>query len=176
MTPTVRFTLAGASRVMGHAAVTTFALRPFTVDLSGYDIPALVGYSLDGSKIYLDRQMPPWIWDGSIRIVSPFLTLRGLVEKSIIDAFDTTRDADRDNLTEALGMTVPIHGLYMHARGVARALEEHAVRTQFGHNGWEDYMAFVEPLTRRAEDPRNKRIPADLDLTPYNVPAKPSFD
>jgi hypothetical protein len=141
--------------------------RKFVVDSRNWDIPHRVGYSMDGSKIYIDRDLAAWEWLGKQIDTKRFLTLRGHVEKSLIDAFHDSYGRERQRLLVLLRMTGPEDRIYYHCHGVAVATEEYAVKLGHGPSGLKAYNEFKATQVKRAEDERVRRVPANLDMTPY---------
>ena len=64
-------------------------------------------------------------------------------------------------------MKSPKDQIYFHAHGVATCAELYAVEMAFGPAGVAAYNRFMRGQVKRAEDERIKRVPADLDMTPY---------
>lgn len=111
-----------------------------------HDIPYLAGYSVDRSKIYIDRHLEKNFKDhtGRHHEVDRFLILHEATEKAMIDSWG-------------------LH--YQHAHQIALRAEEAAVRA----SGilWHDYDHFMQQWIKRADSGKVSKVPADLDLTPY---------
>jgi hypothetical protein len=141
--------------------------RKFVVDSRNWDIRHPVGYSIDGGKIYIDRDLAAWEWLGKQIDTKRFLTLRGHIEKSLIDAIHDSNGRERQRLLVLLRMTGPDDQIYCHCQGVAVATEEYAVKLGHGPSGLKAYNEFKATQVKRAEDERVRRVPANLDITPY---------
>ena len=111
-----------------------------------HDIPYLAGYSVDGSKIYIDRHLQKVFTDhqGHQHEVDKFLVLHETVEKAMIDCRK-------------------LH--YQHAHQIALRAEEAAVRA--AGIEWRDYDRFMQQWIKRADSGKITRVPMNLDLTPY---------
>ena len=114
-----------------------------------YDLPYLAGYSTDGKTIYIDRHLPEELeyhYDGKTRPFRPrsFLIDHESFEKAVIDA---------------LGWK------YGHAHQGATEYERRHVM-QAGLL-WSPYQDAYKPYIKADEHEKLKRVPKDLDLTPY---------
>lgn len=112
-----------------------------------YDLPYLGGYSNDGKIIYLDRHLPQNIFlgkQGRLFDPTPFLIAHESLEKAVIDV---------------LGWN------YDHAHEAATNYERRLV-IQAGLN-WKEYSDSLEPYIKEDEHEQIKKIPPDLDMTPY---------
>ena len=110
-----------------------------------HDIPYIAGYSQNGEKIYIDRHMPKSAKLGGKRVQTDrFLILHEAVEKALLDE---------------LGLH------YLHAHQIALRTERAAVEAE-GH-AWREYNAFTKAHERQIDDENLKKVPDDLDLTPY---------
>ena len=114
-----------------------------------YDIPYLAGYSTDGKIIYVDRHLPEKLeyhHDGRQRDYDPrrFLIDHESMEKALIDAFGWR---------------------YAHAHEAATAYERRHV-LQSGLL-WQPYQDAYRPYIKADEHEKLKKVPAELDLTPY---------
>jgi len=111
-----------------------------------HDIPYLAGYSVDRSKIYIDRHLEKAFTDhlGRRHEVDRFLILHEATEKALIDSWG-------------------LH--YQHAHQIALRAEEAAVRA--AGIQWRDYDRFMQQWIKRADSAQVSKVPADLDLTPY---------
>lgn len=116
--------------------------RTFVVDSRNWDIPHRVGYSIDGSKIYIDRDLAAWEWLGKQIDTKRFLVLRGRIEKSIIDAIHESVGRERERLFVLLRMISTENQIYYHCHGVAVATEEYAVKLGHGPSGLTAYNEF----------------------------------
>lgn len=115
----------------------------------GYDLPYLAGYSVDGKTIYRDRHLPEMLsyhHDGKTREynASPFLIDHESFEKAVIDA---------------------LHWKYAHAHQGATEYERRHVM-QSGLL-WKPYQEAYRPYIKADEHEKLKKVPNDLDLTPY---------
>ena len=111
-----------------------------------HDIPYLAGYSVDCSKIYIDRHLGKVFTDhqGRTHEVDKFLILHEATEKAMIDTWG-------------------LH--YQHAHQIALRAEEAAVRA--AGIEWRDYDRFMQQWIKRADSGKVTKVPANLDLTPY---------
>ena len=121
---------------------------------SDFDIPFIAGYSKDGDTIYFDRHLPERVTiehDGRKRDFDPreFYRIHESWEKALIDA---------------LG-----YGYYP-AHRVATAMEKRAVLERLGPQWWMPYTELADQFAKADEHERIKRVPKDLDLTPYEAP------
>jgi hypothetical protein len=139
----------------------------FTVDSKSWDIPHCVGYSIDGTRIYIDRDLSAWEWLGKQIDTKRFLVLLGHTEKSIIDAIHESKGRERERLLVLLRMTGPDDQIYEHCHGVAVATEEFAVKLGHGRSSLTAYNEFKATQVKRAGDERVRRVPANLDMTAY---------
>ena len=115
-----------------------------TVDHS-YDIPYLAGYSKDARTIYIDRHLPRSFRSWTKRVaVAPFLLTHEIVEKALLDE---------------LGLH------YLHAHQIAIRSEQAAVEA--AGVSWGAYQRFIKKHEKQIEEEALKRVPHDLDLTPY---------
>jgi hypothetical protein len=132
------------SNLMLDRALDAVLRRAKTIDRR-HDIPYLAGYSLDGKTIYIDRHMPrSFDYHGREIQTDRFLILHEEVEKTLIDH---------------LGLH------YMHAHQIALRAEQAAVRAMGVR--WTDYDKFMQQFIKDFGDERLRKVPADLDLTPY---------
>ncbi|HWE94940.1 MAG TPA: hypothetical protein VG269_13325 [Tepidisphaeraceae bacterium] len=113
---------------------------------SDHDIPYLAGYSVDRSKIYIDRHVGKVFKDhlGRRHKVSRFLILHEATEKAVIDTWG-------------------LH--YQHAHQIALRAEEAAVRASGIR--WRDYDRYMQKWIKTADSNKLTKVPRDLDLTPY---------
>ena len=111
-----------------------------------HDIPYLAGYSIDRSKIYIDRHLGKVFKDhlGHEHHVDRFLILHEATEKAMIDTWG-------------------LH--YQHAHQIALRAEEAAVRA--AGIEWRDYDRYMQQWIKLADSNKVTRVPMDLDLTPY---------
>jgi hypothetical protein len=111
-----------------------------------HDIPYLAGYSVDRSKIFIDRHLQRVYKDsqGRHHEVDKFLILHEATEKAMID-------------------TWKLH--YQHAHQIALRAEEAAVRAAGLH--WHEYDVFMQQWIKRADSDKITKVPQNLDLTPY---------
>jgi hypothetical protein len=119
-----------------------------------HDIPYLAGYSVDRSKIYIDRHLQKTFIDhlGRSHAVDRFLILHEATEKAMIDTW---------------------HMQYQHAHQIALRAEEAAVRA--AGIEWRDYDRFMQQWIKKADSVKLTKVPANLDLTPYIDGACPVF-
>jgi hypothetical protein len=111
-----------------------------------HDIPYLAGYSVDRSKIYIDRHLQKKFTDhlGHSHEVDKFLILHEATEKAMIDCWNLR---------------------YQHAHQIALRAEEAAVRA--AGIEWRDYDRFMQQWIKTADSGKLTKVPANLDLTPY---------
>jgi len=111
-----------------------------------HDIPYLAGYSVDCTKIYIDRHLEKCFTDasGHRHDVDKFLILHEATEKAMIDTWG-------------------LH--YQHAHQIALRAEEAAVRA--AGIAWHDYDHFMQQWIKSAGSSKLTKVPANLDLTPY---------
>jgi len=111
-----------------------------------HDIPYLAGYSVDRSKIYIDRHLAKQFTDhaGCRHEVDRFLILHEATEKAMIDTWG-------------------LH--YQHAHQIALRAEEAAVRAEGIE--WRDYDRFMQQWIKTADSNQLTKVPINLDLTPY---------
>jgi len=159
----IPFTFKEAQAVLSLPLVMRLRRRPFKVVASLYDIPYLAGYSKDGKTIYIDRDLAHWKGGLTRR----FLILHEDVEKTLIDALAAAQGAELAELLKLLRMKSKNDEIYFHCHGVATAMEEHAVWLKSGKRGVDSYNAFMKTQVKKAEDEHILRVPADLDMTPY---------
>jgi hypothetical protein len=110
-----------------------------------HDIPYIAGYSRDGRTVFIDRHMPRSFRFGETRVQTDrFLITHEVVEKALLDQ-------------------LRLH--YLHAHQIALRTEQAAVRA--AGVSWRDYDRFTKSHEKAIADERLKRVPHDLDLTPY---------
>lgn len=110
-----------------------------------HDIPYIAGYSQNGEKIYIDRHLPKSAVLGGKRVQTDrFIILHEAVEKALLDEMG-------------------LH--YLHAHQIALRTERAAVEAE--DLAWRDYNAFTKAHERQIDDEQLKKVPDDLDLTPY---------
>ena len=163
----IQFTLDEANAILKFPLVDRNMRRVYQINSRDCDIPYLAGYSWDGKTIYIDRDLKKWLYQGTSIDCKRFLLLHEQTEKAIIDAVNNTTGADLQRLLILLRMESPDDKLYLHAHGVATAVEWYAVKIQYGTDGLTMYNRFMATQIKRAEDERLIRVPADLDMTPY---------
>jgi hypothetical protein len=163
----IPFTLPETGAILRLPVVEKMMRRRMVVVAHGFDIPYLAGYSKDGSKIYIDRDLSPWDYDGRIVGADRFLKLHEQVEKALIDAIADAKGHDLLVLLACLRMKSPSDQIYYHCHGVATCVELYAVEQAFGRAGVAAYNRFMRGQVKDAEDERIRRVPSDLDLTPY---------
>ena len=110
-----------------------------------YDIPYLAGYSQDGKTIYIDRHLPTsFVLKDRVIKTDRYLILHEAVEKTLIDE---------------LGLH------YQFAHQIALRAEQAAVRAD--KVSWKAYDWNMQAYIKEAGDERLEKVPADLDLKPY---------
>lgn len=111
-----------------------------------HDIPYLAGYSVDRTKIFIDRHLEKQFVDrhGVSHDVDRFLILHEATEKAMIDCWG-------------------LH--YQHAHQIALRAEEAAVRA--AGIEWHNYDCFMQQWIKRADSGKISKVPINLDLTPY---------
>lgn len=115
--------------------------RPIKVDRS-YDIPYVAGYSEDGKTVYVDRHFNSKM--GGVD-VEKFVVTHEHAEKSAIDLFD-------------------LH--YKSAHKIATQIEKQ--RVEEAEIDWKKYEKFVMDQYKEIGHEELKKVPKDLDLTPYS--------
>lgn len=116
-----------------------------------YDIPYVGGYSTDGATIYFDRHLPDKIKiqrDRTVKEIDPipFLIRHESFEKTLIDQ---------------------LHFNYQHAHKLATAYERRGVMEMLGPGWWDSYQRAFKPFIKADAHEQLKKVPKDLDLTPY---------
>jgi hypothetical protein len=110
-----------------------------------YDIPYIVGYSRDGSAVFIDRHLPrSFRWLAKTVRVEPFCLPRKSLRKRLLDE-------------------LRLH--YLHAHQIALRAERDAVKA--AGVSWWAYQRFMKQHARPIEEEVLLRVPAALDLTPY---------
>ena len=110
-----------------------------------YDIPYIAGYSVDGRTIFIDRHLPPTFRSLTKQIrIEPFILTHELVEKALLDE-------------------LRLH--YLHAHQIALRTEQAAVASE--GVSWSSYQSFIKKHEKQIETEKLKRVPGNLDLTPY---------
>lgn len=110
-----------------------------------YDIPYTAGYSCDGKTIYIDRHLPKkMVVKGRSINTDKFIILHEAVEKALIAYLN-------------------LH--YQYAHQIALRTEQNAVRA--AGIEWRTYDRFMQTYIKEIGDERLSRIPADLDIQPY---------
>ncbi|WP_258586001.1 hypothetical protein [Mesorhizobium sp. AR02] len=126
------------------ADVVTALERRVTVSHE-FDIPYIAGYSVDAKTIYIDRHLPRTIGREGVDVrLAPFLVTHEVVEKALLDE-------------------LRLH--YLHAHQIALRAERDAVRG--AGLTWRDYQAVMKAHEKQIDEETLKRVPGDLDLTPY---------
>jgi len=107
----------------------------------GYDIPYLAGYSKDGSTVYIDRHIP----------------------KEILKKYEFSLKVHE--LSEWIG--IHKYGLnYQNSHTyVATVLEKYY--TEKRRYNWKKYNEELKPYIKGCDKEKVKKVPLDLDLTPY---------
>lgn len=165
-------TSAVMQKVMANAAVVANMRRQFVVSRD-YDIPFIAGYSKDGRTLYIDKDMPKaFMYRGRTINSDRFLLLHEQVEKALIDAI-LAGDDDSRAIMVLLKMTGPDDDIYYHTHGVATAVEEATFAMVYGSSLLGAYNAFMDQHIKEMLDQTIKRVPEDLDLTPYTSSEDP---
>lgn len=145
---------AALDRILANSDVMEKFHRPFELDKT-QDMPYVAGYSVDGSRIYLDRHLPPEVeitggddWRVTIR-PEDFLQYHERMEKACIDA---------------LGYSYP------NAHRVATAFERRRVTMMLGPRAWVPYQRVWAQYAKHDEHEKLRRMPADFDMTPVLAP------
>lgn len=137
----------GDDTVISHAILLQAerAVRASVKVNQSYDVPYIAGYSIDGSTIYIDCDLPKTLsYDGKRADILPFVILHESVEKSLVDQ---------------LGL------VYQYAHQFAQRIEQAAIRD--AGISWRKYDAFIQAHLKDAEERPDLHIPPDLDLKPY---------
>jgi hypothetical protein len=168
----VLFTISEARAVLLLPTIEKQMARRVNIDRTHWDIPYLAGYSEDGRTIYLDRDLPAsFVLNGRKVPSDELLILHERVEKSLIDALREAGDGDQV-LLACLRMKSSDDRVYEHCHGAATRIEMYAVMLKYGHAALSAYDAFMRDQVKRAEDERIRRVPRDLDMTPYHDNAR----
>lgn len=162
-----KFTLEESNRIIQLPQVNRYMQRHAVISAREWDIPYLAGYSQDGTIIYIDRDLEKWQWLGKPINCDRFLFLHEKVEKAVIDALNELAGRELETLLILLRMLNKNDEVYYHAHGVATQAEEYGVKLQYGASGLVSYNRFMLTQIKRAEDERIRRVPANLDTTPY---------
>jgi hypothetical protein len=128
-----------------HDLVAALLARPHEISRA-YDVPYIAGYSRDGKTVFIDRHMPRSLrWRGREIETDRFLIVHEVVEKALLDGLS-------------------LH--YLHAHQIALRTEQAAVRA--AGVSWHDYNAFTEANEKEIVAEKLRRVPPELDLTPYS--------
>jgi len=163
----VKFTLNEANKIIQLPQVDRYMRRNPVLNTRDWDIPYLAGYSKDGMMIFIDRDLQKWQWLGKLIDCDRFLFLHEKVEKAILDALNELQGRELELLLSLLCMLRANDEPYFPAHGVATCAEEYGVRLQYGPSGLVSYNRFMLTQIKRAEDERIRRVPFNLDMTPY---------
>jgi hypothetical protein len=110
-----------------------------------HDIPMLGGCATDAQTVYLDRHLPKlWRSGPHLARVQPFVMLHECVEFALMGTFGLE---------------------YKEAHTIARAAEQVAIAS--AGLSWKQYERFTKAHQKEVEDERMEKVPADLDLEPY---------
>jgi hypothetical protein len=133
------------NRILNDPRVVAWLARPRAINRF-YDLPYLGGYSKDGRMIYFDRHFPAaGIKIGSRLVnVTPFLMEHESVEKALIDLYGYKYQAAHEVATQAEHRKVRAAGILP-----------------------KDYEAAIKPHLTANETENLRKVPPDLDLTPY---------
>jgi hypothetical protein len=142
--------MATMGKLLANPAIREKLWQPREEDNS-WDIPYIAGYSKNGHILFFDRHLPEILTlelDGNKREFNPrdFLRMHETLEKAIIDA---------------LGWG------YFPAHAAATAYERRGVLQRLGPQWWVPYQHSMDGYAKADEHEKIKRIPKELDLTPY---------
>lgn len=119
-------------------------LRRVRVDRR-WDIPYLAGYSRAGRTIYIDRHLPrTFLFRGKRHRIDPFMLIHEAVEIALLDKLDLS---------------------YHQAHLIALLAERAAVEST--GLPWASYQRFVGKHIKLAGSRKLRRVPRNLNLTPY---------
>ena len=163
----IPFTLPETKAILNLPIVAKQMARRRTVNPTDWDIPYLAGYSKNGNTIYIDRDLSFWNYKGQYIDADRFLKLHEEVEKALIDSLTEAKGHDLEVLLSCLRMKSPKDQIYFHCHGVATCAELYAVEMAYGPAGVAAYNRFMRGAVKKAEDERIRRVPGDLDMTPY---------
>ncbi len=163
----VPFTLPETKAILRLPIVEKQMARRRRIDSRYWDIPYLAGYSKNGGTIYIDRDLSFWNYQGKYIDTDRFLKIHEEIEKALIGALHEAKDHDLQVLLACLRMKSPTDQIYYHCHGVATCVELYAVEMAYGRAGVTAYNRFMKSQVKRAEDERIRRVPGDLDMTPY---------
>ncbi len=129
-------------------------LHSYRAENNDFQVPYIAGYSTDGRTIYFDRNLPEKITlrhDGQSREIAPreFIRPHECFEKSVIDA---------------LGWS------YFPAHAAATAYEKRNLLQRLGPEWWMPYTYAMDGYANTDEHELIKKVPKDLDMTPYYAP------
>ena len=129
-------------------------MHTYRVENNDFNIPFIGSYSNDGRTIYFDRNLPERITlrhDGQTREIAPreFISPHECFEKSVIDA---------------LGWS------YFPAHAAATAYEKRNLFQRLGPQWWGPYTHEMDGYASADEHENIRRVPKDLDMTPYLAP------
>jgi len=123
--------------------------RAGEINRDEYDLPYLAGYSTDGKTIYIDRHLPDKL----------SYTYRGVKKEYDVEQFLRDHEAFEKAVIDALGWS------YDHAHQAATGYERrHVMRAGLM---WQPYQEAYRPYIKADEHEKLKKVPADLDMTPY---------
>ncbi len=122
----ISFTLAEAKEVIAFPLVDRYMRRRL------FDVVAI------------EPNPSPWIFQGQERRTAPFQLLHAVVAQSVLDALIVATDRDLQRFLILLKMTDTADRAPEHSLGVATAVENYAVRMQFGQEGLDSYRAFQD--------------------------------
>lgn len=136
------------NRLLANSEIKSRLYAPHIINRE-YDLPYLGGYSVDGSTIYLDRHFPLSLvceYDGHKTEFDPTSHIcdHEKIEKAIIDT---------------LGWG------YKHAHEAANGYERRGVLK--AGLMWDPYNRCLDPYIKADEHEKLKKVPPDLDMTPY---------
>lgn len=139
------------NRLIDNREIKQRLYAPYTLDRD-HDLPYLAGYSKDGKTRYIDRHLPEilaCIEDGHRHEFAPTLHLMDHegFEKAVMDV---------------LGWN------YQHAHEAANGFERRGVLK--AGLPWQAYNKALLPYIKADEHEKLKKVPADLDMTPYLAP------
>ena len=163
----IPFTLPETKAILNLPLVAKQMARRRVLNPTDWDIPYLAGYSKDGSKIFIDRDLSFWNYKGQYIDTDRFLKIHEEVEKALIDALREAQGHDLEVLLSCLRMKSRHDQIYYHCHGVGTCAELYAVEMAYGLAGVAAYNRFMRGAVKKAEDERIRRVPSDLDMTPY---------
>ena len=111
-----------------------------------FDIPYLAGYNKETSIIYMDKDMPRFMTDSKGKVIDTYRYL-------------TVHETIESAMKEKFGLD------YIHAHQLALYAERAAVVAD--GVSWDEYDAFMQKYIDMAIEKTGIKVPANLDLQPY---------